>query len=78
MNKFEKITDSFNAVDSNGREVTILKITEFIAAPTFGNPNPEPDEGLHYFKLADGSRLNKLSDAEFEIVATGEKLRIKN
>ncbi|MDQ4120711.1 MAG: hypothetical protein M3209_04605 [Acidobacteriota bacterium] len=69
-------TGEIIAIDENGREYRVLEFTEYHDASTFTTPNVW-EEGLKELKLSDGSLINKISDTEFEVVATGIRLRVK-
>ena len=68
-------TGSFDATDEGGNRYRIIEYTEILNAATYTVPN-RTVAGLKEYRLQDGSNLNKVNDAEFEIVASGQHIRV--
>jgi hypothetical protein len=68
-------TGQYTAEDAQGRRYQIVEYTEFHHVSTFGNLD-QWVEGLKDYRLSDGSHVNRDSETEFEIVASGVKLRL--
>lgn len=68
-------TKEIVAVDELGQKYQIIEFTEYHDVSTFTTPGIW-EEGLKEFRLSDGSPVNKLSDTDFEIVASGVQLRV--
>lgn len=66
----------FYAVDNNGKRYEILEVTPVIQTGTVGLPDDEMEDSPTY-QLPSGGKLNQISETEFEIVQTGERLRVK-
>lgn len=76
MNKRIAITKTFTIVGPNAAKDHVHEFTEFVAAGTFADPTAE-EKGLCYFERdSDGAKLNRVSDTEFEVVSTGERIAV--
>jgi hypothetical protein len=65
--------DSFRVVDRTGRQIfTIHEIAHDIPVQSFDGSSTM--EGLHEFRVDRGGVANRISDDEFEIVATGVRV----
>lgn len=72
----ESVTRTFEFVGSNGERDLIHEVTEQVESGTFGNLDAT-EEGLKsYRRVSDHAALNRLSDTEFQVVSTGEKLTV--
>ena len=70
-------TGQFTAIDEQGRTYQIIEYTKFHDTSTYGNPDNWM-EGLKEYRLNDDSHVNKNSETEFEVVASGIKLRVSS
>jgi len=70
-----RVTGTFQAVDDQGREYHVVEYTDFrhttTAEITYG------DEGVKEYELANGARLNRMSQTQFEIEGEGVRIRRK-
>jgi hypothetical protein len=67
-----RLTNEFVAVDALGVQHTIEELTEVQDAMWAS------EEGMKFYRLADrSSAVNRISDTEFKIAMTGERLTIK-
>lgn len=63
----------FSAMGGDGRRYTVYEYRDVIDVSSLAGGRATRD-GLPSFKLDGGGHVNKLSDTEFRIVATGVKL----
>jgi hypothetical protein len=64
-----KFVGRFKARTADGREVEILQYVRMIdPGPTFGDPHPEPIEGMPFLVTAGGQPVNHVGGDEFEVV----------
>lgn len=70
----KKETNRFDAIDEENNSFTVIEYTEFIPSGTWGNPN-QMEEGLKEYRLVSGEAVNRKSDDEFKIVASGKNIR---
>ena len=68
----KRTVGSFRTVDENQRHFDILEMVEVV---NVGEPDAQADDLSEYF-TANGQRVNKISDTEFEIVSTGRRLHV--
>ena len=68
----KRTVGSFRTVDENHRHFDILEMVEVVNG---GEPSAQKGDQLEYF-TANGQRVNKISDTEFEIVSTGRRLHV--
>ena len=69
--KWEDVTDEFDAVSEDGRQFHILVYTTMIDASSRSNPSAAPLKGLKSARTADGLNCNHIDDKTFEIVQLG-------
>ena len=67
---------TLTAFDDAGNPYTIQMRRSFIKAGTLDDPHARV-EGRPSFHLTDGSRVNKLDDDSFQIVATGVIVKVR-
>jgi hypothetical protein len=68
---------TFEVFDSEGRRYLIHEYVTIIPMGTLNDPNATA-EGLKAYRTADGGAVNRRSDNEFEIVATGMRVQVLN
>ena len=70
-----RVTATFEATDDGGSQFHVVEYTVFrhttTAEITYG------DEGIKEYELTDGTILNRLTESQFEIQTSGEKIRRK-
>jgi hypothetical protein len=67
-------TGRFNAVGSDGRTYLVVELTEFEDTTTFESKTTEWLATQKSYRLNDGSAVNRNSDTELTVVATGVRL----
>jgi hypothetical protein len=72
--KVERQTGRFQAVSDDGRAVMVNILTTFLISRPLSGP-PQEIEGLRRLLTDDGLSVNRLGKGEYQIVATGVKLR---
>ena len=73
--KWEELTDEFDAVSEDGQQFHMLVYTTMIDASSRSNPNAAPLAGLKRICTSDGQNCNRIDDDTFEIV--GMDVRVK-
>jgi hypothetical protein len=63
----------FSATGADGRQYTVHEFRTYTHVAALSGAT-ETLEGMPSFKLADGGHVNKVSNSELQIVATGVKL----
>jgi hypothetical protein len=69
-------TGQLFAEDENGKRYKIIEYTTFLNDGSFQKPN-EWVPGLKAYKLENGTRVNKLSDTEFETWPSGSIIKLR-
>lgn len=72
MLKVEAITGMFSCVGSSGKKDFIQEITEQVTVQRNGESRQL--EKRSYRRVSDRSDLDRLSDKEFQVIGTGEKM----
>ena len=75
MRKEEAITGMFACVGSTGKKDFIQEISEKVTVQR--QEMPEQLENRSYRRVSDRADVNRLSEREFQVVITGEKIIIK-
>lgn len=70
MRKEETVTGIFGYEDATGKKDFVQQITEKITVQRDGKP--KQTETVSYRRVSDRAELERLSDTEFKIIATGE------
>lgn len=68
-----KLTRTFEALDTDGKEHTILEWTNLIHAGTMTDPHAVI-EGLKTLRTSNGLSVNRLEKGKYQIVQTGVSL----
>lgn len=70
-----RVTGTFQAIDDEGNDYHVVEYTDFrhttTAEITYG------EDGIKEYELANGARLKRTSEAQFEIEGEGIKIRRK-
>ena len=65
-------TDRINCLGEDGEKYTVIEYTEIHDATEFAGGAQE--EGMKYYRLPDGTGVNKISNSEFQVLWSGLKL----
>jgi hypothetical protein len=69
-------TTTLRAAAGQGRRVhVIMEFVEEIALGNLDDPHAKRD-GMKMYRTHEGGEVNRISDTEFEIVSTGERVRV--
>ena len=69
----KKIRD-FKTVGTSGKQYVVTEFKPVIDVSDLDNPHATR-LGMSSFHLADGGRVNRMSDTDYEIVITGERIK---
>ena len=69
-----RISGTFRARGDDGREHTVLIVTEYLREGTYDDPHAVV-EGPKELRTADGAPLSRLRKGEYQLLDTGEILR---
>lgn len=61
----------FKVVDEGGHGYVIHEFASLIENTNTDSTTREWREGMHWFQLPNGEKVNRISDTEFDIVSTG-------
>lgn len=67
-------TESFEVVNDKGITYVVTEFTEIVPASTFADPDAVV-EGLKYYELDNGMKLNRISHDLFQIPGSAETLK---
>lgn len=71
----DRQTGKFSTVAADGSEHEVIEWTKYIDVTTRGSESREFVPGLKTLTLRDGQHVNRLGDDEYEVVASGLRLR---
>jgi hypothetical protein len=69
-----RISGTFQARGDDGREHTVLIVTEYLREGTYDDP-PGVLEGAKELRTAAGAKVQRLRKGEYQLVDTGDILR---
>lgn len=69
-----RISGTFRARGDDGREHTVLVVSEYLRGGTYDDPHAVV-EGPKVLRTADGARVRRLGKGEYQLEDTGEILR---
>lgn len=70
------MSDTFDAYDEAGNRYAIHVRRSYISTGDLSDPHGRI-EGLPSYHLTSGEAVNRIDDETFEIVATGERLKVR-
>lgn len=72
--KTTRQTDAFRAGGDDGKTYDVHEFTQYVGFTALEHGRTEWTPGLKSYRLRDGNAVNKVTDTEFVVVASGVKV----